>query len=66
MLPFVFEDGFGFERYVDYLLDVPMYFVYRDGKYIDASRPVVPRLPGRQAAGAAGRAADASATGPTT
>lgn len=37
MLPFVFEDGFGFERYVDYLLDVPMYFVYRDGTYIDAS-----------------------------
>jgi len=36
-LPFVFEDGFGFERYVDYILDVPMYFVYRDGKYIDAS-----------------------------
>ncbi len=37
VLPFVFEDGFGFERYVDYMLDVPMYFVYRDGKYIDAS-----------------------------
>jgi glutamate--cysteine ligase len=37
MLPFVFEKGFGFERYVDYVLDVPMYFVYRDGKYIDAS-----------------------------
>jgi len=37
MLPFVFEDGMGFERYVDYLLDVPMYFVYRDGRYIDAS-----------------------------
>jgi glutamate--cysteine ligase len=36
MLPFAFEDGFGFERYVDYALDVPMYFVYRDGKYIDA------------------------------
>lgn len=36
MLPFVFEDGFGFERYVDYVLDVPIYFVYRDG-YIDAS-----------------------------
>ena len=35
MLDFVFEDGFGFERYVDYLLDVPMYFSYRDGKYID-------------------------------
>ena len=47
MLPFVFEAGFGFERYVDYLLDVPMYFVYRDGKYIDCQRPVVPRLPGR-------------------
>lgn len=37
ILPFVFEDGFGFERYVDYMLDVPMYFVYRDGVYIDAS-----------------------------
>src|SRR5215475_8493751 len=37
MLPFVFEEGFGFERYVDYMLGVPMYFVYRDGKYIDAS-----------------------------
>jgi glutamate--cysteine ligase len=37
MLPFVFEDGFGFERWVDYLLDVPMYFVYRDGKYVDVS-----------------------------
>ncbi|QQA42542.1 glutamate--cysteine ligase [Pelagovum pacificum] len=36
MLPFVFEDGFGFERYVDYALDVPMYFVYRDGEYVDA------------------------------
>jgi glutamate--cysteine ligase len=35
MLPFVFEDGMGFERYVDYALDVPMYFVYRDGKYHD-------------------------------
>jgi len=35
MLDFVFEDGFGYERYVDYLLDVPMYFSYRDGKYID-------------------------------
>ncbi len=36
MLPFVFEDGMGFERWVDYALDVPMYFVYRDGQYIDA------------------------------
>lgn len=37
MLPFVFEDGFGFERYVDYVLDVPMHTVYRDGRYIDAT-----------------------------
>ncbi len=37
MLPFVFEPGMGFERYAEYALDVPMYFVYRDGKYIDAS-----------------------------
>ncbi len=37
ILPFVFDAGMGFERYVDYVLDVPMYFVYRDGKYIDAS-----------------------------
>ena len=35
-LPFVFEDGFGFERYAEWALDVPMYFVYRDGRYIDA------------------------------
>lgn len=33
----VFEEGFGFERYAAYLLDVPMYFVYRDGRYIDVS-----------------------------
>ena len=37
MLPFVFEDGFGFERYVDYALDVPMYFVHRGNDYLDAS-----------------------------
>jgi glutamate--cysteine ligase len=37
MLPFAFEAGFGFEQYVDYALDVPMYFVYRDGVYLDAS-----------------------------
>nr|WP_309503974.1 glutamate--cysteine ligase [uncultured Roseovarius sp.] len=54
MLPFVFEDGMGFERYVQYALDVPMYFVYRDGKYIDALgmsfrdflRGALPALPG--------------------
>jgi glutamate--cysteine ligase len=37
MLPFVFESGMGFERYAKHALDVPMYFVYRDGKYIDCS-----------------------------
>ncbi len=37
MLPFVFEEGFGFEQYVDYALDVPMYFVRRGGQYLDAS-----------------------------
>ncbi len=34
---FAFEDGFGFERWVDYILDVPMYFVYREGRYINAA-----------------------------
>ena len=37
MLPFVFDESFGYERYVDYMLNVPMYFVYREGRYIDAS-----------------------------
>ncbi len=37
MLPFVFEKGFGYERYAEYMLDVPMYFVFREGKYIDAA-----------------------------
>ena len=36
MLPFVFDEGFGFEAWANYALDVPMYFVYRNGKYIDA------------------------------
>ena len=56
MLPFVFEDGFGYERYVDYMLDVPMYFVYRDGRYIDAAgqsfrdflKGELPALPGEK------------------
>ena len=51
---FVFEDGMGFERWADYALDVPMYFVYRDGRYIDALgqsfrdflRGELPALPG--------------------
>jgi glutamate--cysteine ligase len=54
ILPFVFDQGMGFERYVDYLLDVPMYFVYRDGNYIDAvgqsfkdfMKGCLPALPG--------------------
>ncbi len=54
MLPFAFEDGMGFERYVDYVLDTPMYFVYRDG-YVDASgqsfrdfmNGTLPALPGQ-------------------
>ncbi|SFF74907.1 glutamate--cysteine ligase [Novosphingobium sp. CF614] len=54
MLPFVFEQGFGYQRYVDYMLDVPMYFVFRDGKYIDAAgqsfrdflKGKLPALPG--------------------
>ncbi|KAL1551910.1 glutamate--cysteine ligase [Salvia divinorum] len=37
MLPFVFNDSFGFEQYVEYALDVPMYFVYRQKKYIDCA-----------------------------
>ena len=36
MLPFAFDPGMGFQAYVDWVLDVPMYFVYRDGKYINA------------------------------
>lgn len=37
MLPFVFDEGFGFEQYVDYALDVPMYFVSRGGEYLNAA-----------------------------
>ncbi|MGQ0672316.1 MAG: glutamate--cysteine ligase [Hyphomicrobium sp.] len=37
LLPFAFEEGMGYERYVDYALDVPMYFVYREGQYIDVA-----------------------------
>ena len=36
MLPFVFDDGFGFQAWVDYALDVPMYFVHRNGEYLNA------------------------------
>ena len=37
MLPFVFDGDMGFEKYTDYMLDVPMYFVHRDGEYLDAT-----------------------------
>ena len=37
MLPFAFEDGMGFERYVDYALDVPMYFIKRGDTYLDVA-----------------------------
>lgn len=56
MLPFVFEDGFGYERYLDYALDVPMYFVFRDGQYLDVAgrsfrdflKGELPELPGEK------------------
>src|SRR3954469_13014091 len=56
MLPFVFEDGFGYERYCDYALNVPMYFVYRDGQYVDVAgerfgdfiEGKLPQLPGEK------------------
>jgi glutamate--cysteine ligase len=37
MLPWAFEPGMGFEAYVDYALDVPMYFVKRGDQYIDVA-----------------------------
>ncbi|ESR24947.1 glutamate--cysteine ligase [Lutibaculum baratangense] len=56
MLPFVFEEGFGFERYVDYALDVPMYFVKRDvyhdvagQSFRDLMEGRLPGLPGAKA-----------------
>lgn len=57
MLDFVFDDGFGYERYVDYILGVPMYFSYQDGRYIDLAGQdfrrfmagELPALPGTRA-----------------
>lgn len=54
MLPFVFDDGFGFDRYAEHALDVPMYFVIRDGNYVNVAgesfrafmRGELPQLPG--------------------
>ena len=37
MLPFVFDGEMNYEKYVDYALKVPMYFIYRDGSYLDVS-----------------------------
>lgn len=56
MLPFVFEDGMGFERYADHALDVPMYFVIRDDEYINCAgesfrdflEGKLPQLPGEK------------------
>ncbi|MGB3337607.1 MAG: glutamate--cysteine ligase [Devosia sp.] len=56
MLPFAFDEGFGFEQYADYALDVPMYFVLRDGHYINVAgesfraflRGELPQLPGEK------------------
>jgi glutamate--cysteine ligase len=56
MLPFVFDDGFGYERYCDYALDVPMYFVMREGRYVDCAGESfrafldgkLPQLPGEK------------------
>ena len=56
MLPFVFEEGFGFERYAEYALDVPMYFVIRDGRFINTAGESfrdflegnLPQLPGEK------------------
>ena len=50
MLPFAFEPGMGYERYADYALDVPMYFVKRGERYIDvAGRSFRDLLAGRLA-----------------
>jgi glutamate--cysteine ligase len=57
MVPFVFEEGFGYERYVDWALDVPMYFVKRDATYHDVAGASfrdllaghLPQLPGERA-----------------
>ena len=56
MLPFAFDEGFGFEQYADYALDVPMYFVIRNGQYVNVAgesfrtfqRGELPQLPGEK------------------
>ena len=63
MLPFVFEDGFGFERYVEYALDVPMYFVMRDGKFVNCAGESFRAFLEWPAAATARRIADAARLG---
>src|SRR6185369_17070621 len=56
MLPFAFEEGFGFDRYVEHALDVPMYFVIRNKQYVNVAgesfraflRGELPQLPGEK------------------
>ncbi|MEM9263517.1 MAG: glutamate--cysteine ligase, partial [Pseudomonadota bacterium] len=56
LLDFVFDDDFGYQRYVQYMLDVPMYFVRRDGRFINAAgqsfrdfmKGDLPALPGER------------------
>ncbi|MBF0677423.1 MAG: glutamate--cysteine ligase [Devosia sp.] len=56
MLPFAFEEGFGFEQYADHALDVPMYFVIRNGQYVNVAgesfraflKGELPQLPGEK------------------
>lgn len=36
-IPGVFDPGFGYREYAEYALDVPMFFIHRDGHYLDTS-----------------------------
>ena len=53
--PFVFEDGFGYERCVEWALDVPMFFVVREGRYRAAEGMTFRALPGARASRASAR-----------
>ena len=66
MLPWAFEPGMGFERYVDYALDVPMYFVKRGDQLYRCRRPIVPRPDGRDACRRCPASGRRSRTGRTT
>ena len=63
MLPWAFEPGMGFERWVDYALDVPMYFIKRGDRYIDVAGQSFRDLMAGKLAGLAGRARDAVGLG---